>query len=57
MKILIYTIGAVLGALAGYLYYRFVGCASGRCMITSNPWSSTIYGVMLGVMIASSFVK
>ena len=57
MKTLIYSVGVIGGALAGYLYYRFVGCASGRCMITSNPWSSTFYGVMLGAMIASSFVK
>ena len=28
---------AVVGAIGGYLYYRFVGCVSGACMITSNP--------------------
>lgn len=39
------------GALAGYLYYFFVGCASGTCVITSNPYISTIYGGVLGFLI------
>ncbi len=57
MKILSYAIGGILGAGAGYLYYYFVGCASGRCPITSNPWSATVYGVVLGLLIAGIFVK
>jgi hypothetical protein len=36
-----------LGALAGYLYYRHVGCSSGTCSITSNAWSSVIFGALL----------
>ena len=28
---------AIIGAIGGFLYYRFVGCASGACPITSNP--------------------
>jgi H+/Cl- antiporter ClcA len=42
---------AVIGAVGGYLYYRFVGCASGACAITSNPAVSTIYGGVLGLLI------
>lgn len=42
---------AVVGAIAGFLYYRFVGCASGACAITSNPYISTVYGGVLGVLI------
>lgn len=57
MKILSYAIGGILGAGAGYLYYYFVGCASGQCPITSNPWSATVYGVVLGLLIAGIFVK
>lgn len=58
MKIMLgYIIGGVVGAAAGYLYYRFVGCPSGTCPITSNPWSSTIYGTVLGILIAGSIVK
>jgi hypothetical protein len=40
----------VLGGAAGYAYYRFVGCRSGACPITSNPWISTIYGAAIGAM-------
>jgi len=42
---------AVIGAVGGYLYYRFVGCASGSCAITSNPVISTIYGGIIGLLI------
>jgi hypothetical protein len=41
--------GAV-GAGGGYLYYAFVGCATGSCPITSNPYISTAYGAMIGVI-------
>ncbi|HLP15251.1 MAG TPA: DUF6132 family protein [Bacteroidota bacterium] len=40
----------VLGGAAGYAYYRFVGCKSGACPISGNPWISTIYGAVLGSM-------
>ncbi len=42
---------ALVGALGGYLYYRFVGCASGACPITSNPYISTIYGGVIGTLL------
>lgn len=42
---------AVAGAAGGYLYYRFVGCASGSCAITSNPVVSTLYGGVIGLLI------
>ena len=42
---------AVVGAIGGFLYYRFVGCASGACPITSNPYISTVYGGVLGTLI------
>ena len=41
---------AVLGAGAGFAYYYFVGCASGTCPITSNPFVSTGYGALMGVV-------
>ncbi len=40
----------LLGAAGGYLWYRFVGCKSGACPITSNPWVSTIYGAVIGAL-------
>jgi hypothetical protein len=41
----------LLGAAGGYLYYRFVGCKSGVCPITRNPWISTIYGAVIGALL------
>lgn len=56
-KFLIYIIGAVLGALLGFLYYKLVGCASGACPITSNPYISTVYGAIIGTLLAGVFKK
>ncbi len=36
------------GAIAGYAYYHFIGCASGTCPITGNPYASTLYGAFMG---------
>jgi hypothetical protein len=47
-------IGVVLGAVAGYAYYHYVGCISGTCPISSNPWISTGYGALMGYLIAPS---
>jgi len=52
-----YVVGGVLGAAAGYLYYRFVGCPSGTCPITSNPYISTLYGAVMGLLIAGAGVS
>ena len=49
--------GIIAGALAGFLYWRFVGCLSGTCAITSSPVNSTIYGAVLGGLILSMFKK
>lgn len=45
-------LGAVIGGLAGYGLYRFVGCSTGTCPLTSNPWISTFLGVITGVLSA-----
>lgn len=45
----------IVGAVGGYCYYRFVGCASGTCAITSNPYISTIYGGIIGYLLGSLF--
>ncbi len=47
-------IGAIVGGGLGFAYYRFVGCSSGTCPLTSNPVISTIYGMVLGALIGSS---
>lgn len=45
-------IGIVIGGLGGFLYYYFIGCSSGTCAITSKPINSTIYGMILGCLLA-----
>jgi hypothetical protein len=47
-------IATVIGGIAGFLYYHFVGCASGTCAITSNPYMSVIMGGLLGLFVVSS---
>lgn len=50
-------IGIAIGAISGYLYYFYVGCASGTCAITSKPVNSTLYGAMMGGLIFNMFIK
>lgn len=47
-RIILLSVGVLSGALLGYAYYYFVGCVSGTCAITSNPWRSTMYGMLMG---------
>jgi len=44
--------GLVLGGSAGFLLYRFVGCSTGTCPLTSNPYISTLIGAAMGLLIA-----
>jgi hypothetical protein len=55
--IIITSIGIIIGAISDYLYYHFVGCASGSCAITSKPVNSTLYGSLLGGLLFNMFVK
>lgn len=48
----IYALLATLvGAALGYGYHRFVGCSSGACPITANPYISTAYGALMGYFV------
>ena len=38
------------GGLAGFLYWRFVGCSSGTCVIKSVWYYSTLYGLIIGYL-------
>jgi len=49
--------GALLGAIGGYAYYHFVGCASGTCLISSRPLNSTVYFGTMGGLFMSIFKK
>ena len=49
--------GAMLGAVAGYIYYHFIGCSSGTCLISSKPVNSTVYFAVMGAVFFSLFKK
>jgi len=40
-----------IGLLGGYSYYHFIGCYSGTCPITGNPYISTLYGGLIGLIL------
>ncbi|MCH5600023.1 DUF6132 family protein [Niabella ginsengisoli] len=50
-------VGLGIGALVGFLYWKFVGCNSGTCAITSKPLNSSLYGALMGGLLFSLFTK
>jgi hypothetical protein len=54
--ILPYLIGAAAGAALGFLYYRFIGCRTGACPLTSTLYGTLIYGGVIGTLVAGIFV-
>ncbi|QZT38472.1 DUF6132 family protein [Halosquirtibacter xylanolyticus] len=50
-------IGIIIGAVGGYLYWRWIGCESGTCPITSSPIRSSLYGSLMGALMVNSFKK
>ena len=51
------TLGIIVGSVGGFLYWRFVGCTSGTCPITSSPLMSTLWGAILGGLLFDMFKK
>ena len=50
-------IGILAGGIGGFAYYHFVGCTSGTCPITSNPYISIVYGALMGYLVFGMFKK
>lgn len=48
----LFTLG---GALVGFLYYYFVGCATGSCAITANPVTAMAYMGLMGWLLSGVF--
>ncbi|MBD8389122.1 DUF6132 family protein [Dysgonomonas sp. BGC7] len=54
---LAYIFGGIIGAVAGYLYWRYIGCTTGTCPITTSPVNSTIYGFIIGILFGGLFKR
>ena len=49
------VVGIVVGIIGGYLYYSQIGCNSGSCAITSNPYMSMGWGGAMGYLVFDMF--
>jgi hypothetical protein len=47
-------LGAAIGAAVGFAMYKLVGCRSGACPLTGNPWISVILWGVIGAMVSLS---
>lgn len=47
-KPLKYGLGIFIGGGIGFLYYWFIGCNTGTCPLTSNPYNSIVIGSIMG---------
>lgn len=41
----------LIGAVGGFLYWRFVGCNSGTCVIKSVWYWTTLWGAAVGYLV------
>jgi hypothetical protein len=53
-RIILLSLGLAIGAGAGYLYWFYIGCNSGSCLITSKASNSTLYGLVMGGLLAGT---
>lgn len=49
LKLILFVAG---GALTGLAYQKVIGCRTGTCPITSNPYISTLYGAVMGYFVS-----
>lgn len=54
MKFAKYIIGFVFGAVGGFAYYYFIGCRTGACPLTGNPFISSLWGGVIGALLADT---
>ena len=54
LKSVLFTAG---GALVGLAYYYFVGCPTGACPLTSNPFITMVYMGFIGWLLSGIFGK
>ena len=54
LRVVLFVVG---GALVGFLYQRLVGCRTGTCAITSNPYAATLYGALMGYLVSGGITS
>ena len=54
-RYLLTALGVVIGMVGGFLYWRYVGCSSGTCPITSSPVNCTLWGGAMGGLLLNIF--
>ena len=47
------VVGGVVGGVLGLAMYRFVGCRTGACPLTANPFVAMFIWGLMGVLLAS----
>jgi len=45
------VIGVLIGGVLGFANYKFIGCSTSTCPLSSNPWIATCYGMVLGGLV------
>jgi len=46
------VVGLLVGAAVGFAMYRFVGCKTGACPLTANPWVAMAIWGLMGALVA-----
>lgn len=47
----------IIGAIGGYLYWKYIGCASGTCPIKSVWYLMTLWGTAMGYLLGDLSVN
>ena len=47
-------LGGLLGGIAGYFYWKEIGCVTGTCPITSKPLNSILYFAVLAYFVTGT---
>ena len=47
-----YILGTIIGGAAGFLVYKLIGCSTGACPLTADPFASTLYGATAGFLLS-----
>jgi len=45
---------SIAGIIGGYFYWKYVGCKTGSCPITSNWYTTVITGGLLGYLVGDT---